>query len=66
MTTEPTRTRVVTWQTANGDKINISREQSDRLALAGTWPRNARGEEYCQVSHGEHYGWSASDTELGL
>jgi hypothetical protein len=46
--------KVTTWQTASGEKIDICKvcEKS----LSGDWPRNDRGEEFCQVSHGLHDG----------
>jgi hypothetical protein len=48
--------KVITWQTDSGDKINICRECESRLRAEGEWPRNQRGEEYCQVSMGLHRG----------
>lgn len=46
--------RVVTYQSPRGNKINICPACESRLNAAGTWPRDASGEEYCQVSHGLH------------
>jgi hypothetical protein len=48
--------KVVTWQAPNGETINLTRQQERQLRAGGTWPRNSRGEEYCQVSHGLHIG----------
>ena len=50
--------KVVTWQAPNGQTLNICLRCEDQILLdsAAAWPRNARGEEYCQVSHGAHDG----------
>jgi len=48
-------TKVVTWQTISGLEIHIC-GTCERKLLAN-WPRDPKtGEEYCQVSHGEHTG----------
>jgi hypothetical protein len=49
-------TKVITYQAPHGDTINVTRSQKIRLATAGMWPKNRRGEEYCTVSHGLHTG----------
>lgn len=48
--------KVVTWSTPSGDSINLTKAQERRLTKAGRWPRNAQGDEYCQVSFGLHAG----------
>ena len=57
---------VVTWGAPHGETINIAPEQERRLTAAGLWPRTDRGEEYCKVTHGLHYGTPAADEDLGL
>lgn len=48
--------KVVTWQTPSGDTIDLTKAQERKLTKAGRWPRNAQGEEYCQVKIGLHVG----------
>lgn len=48
--------RVVTYSDDSGNKINICTRCDRVLRRANTWPRNSRGREYCDVSHGLHYG----------
>lgn len=48
--------RVVTWQSPSGQTIDVCRICEERLNAEHTWPRDGRGEEYCQVSRGEHHG----------
>jgi hypothetical protein len=50
------QTKVITYQAANGAKINLTIPQIRALDKAGVWPRNSRGEEYATVSHGLHAG----------
>lgn len=57
---------VVTWQSPDGAKINISDRQEKALRAQGRWPRDGKGREYCQVYHGRHMGWEVSDSKLGL
>ncbi len=46
--------KVITWQASNGETIDICRYcEKD---LAGNWPRNRKGEEFSNVSHGLHPG----------
>lgn len=47
---------VITYQSPGGARINLTPRQADILEGAGVWPRDARGREFCSVSHGEHYG----------
>lgn len=56
-------TLVVTWQAPNGDTINVTRDAQELFDLAGVWPRNAIGQEYCTVSHGLHKGEPDYDVE---
>lgn len=59
--------KVITYSASNGESIDLTPAQVKKLEKAGTWPKNNRGEEYCQVSHGLHVGEpSKSDEELGL
>jgi hypothetical protein len=48
--------RVVTWQAPNGQRVDVCDACSERMTLAGTWPCNGRGEQYCTVHHGGHDG----------
>lgn len=48
-------TWVVTWQTPSGNKKNICLKCEK--TLEGNWPKDWLGEEYCQVSKGEHEGY---------
>jgi hypothetical protein len=47
---------VVTWQSPSGDRIRICPKCEERLTAEGTWPKDARGDQYCQVSRGLHWG----------
>ena len=56
---------VITYQAPSGETIHLTPTQIARLEKAGVWPRNHRGEEFCTVSVGQHYGNSTwSDEEL--
>ena len=46
--------KVVTYQTATGNKIDIC--QKCERERKGNWPKNDRGEEYATVSMGLHKG----------
>lgn len=59
MTIHQNRDKVVTWQSPNGETINLTRDEEKQYLAAGTWPRDSRGEEYCTVSHGLHTDLSA-------
>ena len=48
--------RVVTWQSPSGATLDVCTACATRLEAAHSWPRTESGEEYCQVSHGEHRG----------
>jgi hypothetical protein len=54
-------TKVVTYMTPSGDKINLTALQVHQLNALGKWPKNSHGEEYCQVSHGLHSGTPIAD-----
>lgn len=57
--------KVITYQAPSGQIIDLTRAQVDMLETAGKWPRTARGEEYCTVSHGLHVGEpTMTDDEL--
>ena len=59
--------KVITYQTPNGETIDLSGSQVDMLERAQKWPRNSRGEEYCSVSHGLHEGLPTySDAQLRI
>ena len=49
-------TKVITYSTPRGNSIDITPAQERRLAKAGMWLTDARGEEYCQVRYGLHVG----------
>jgi hypothetical protein len=55
--------RVVTYSTPGGNKIDLTPEQVDRLAAAGATLRDSRGEPFCQVSHGLHHGAPSPDAD---
>ena len=46
--------KVITWQTPQGRTINVCQDCEGQLT--GAWPRDKRGEEYCQVHEGLHTG----------
>ena len=46
--------QVVTYQDTRGNTVDICQRCATRREH--DWPRNQHGEEYCQVSHGLHYG----------
>ena len=48
--------QVVTWQTPRGLKRNICRECQEAIEGTSEWPRDAHGEEFCQVHLGLHRG----------
>lgn len=54
MTNHHNLDKVVTWQSPNGETINLTRDQEKQFLAAWTWPRDSRGEEYCTVYHGLH------------
>lgn len=53
--------KVITWQTPSGEKINVTPKQEKMARKMGKWPRSAKGEEYCTVSHGLHCGMPTYD-----
>jgi hypothetical protein len=55
MTTTHTH-KVVTWTTPSGQRLDVCTACEDRLRAAREWPRNDRGEEYCQATFGRHEG----------
>lgn len=45
---------VITWQSPCGETLDVCvRCERD---LSRHWPRDSRGEEFCQVSRGKHVG----------
>ena len=48
--------QVVTWQSPRGKKIHVTPQQEEIARQADVWPRDSRGEVYCQVAFGLHYG----------
>ena len=46
--------QVITWQAPSGSTLSIC--PGCERALAGRWPKDHSGQEYCQVSHGLHDG----------
>lgn len=53
--------KVITYQTPSGDRIDITPAQERKLTQRGVWPRNEAGQEYCQVHKGLHYGTRTPD-----
>jgi hypothetical protein len=49
-------TKVITWVSPAGQTINVCRKCEARLTAAREWPRDGRGDEYCQVHRGLHRG----------
>lgn len=47
---------VVTYQSPSGARMDICDPCKSRMKADGWWPRDARGEEFCAVSHGAHAG----------
>lgn len=47
---------VITYKSPNGGLIDLTPMQIDRLTAAGVWPRDSRGMEFCEVSHGLRQG----------
>lgn len=54
-------TRIVTYQSPNGAKIDLTRRDVAALRAADVWPRDAKGAEYCAVSHGERVGEQSAE-----
>ena len=54
---------VITYQSPNGVKINLTPHQISDLEKRGKWPRNESG-EYCTVSHGKHAGEPTCETDI--
>jgi hypothetical protein len=48
--------RVVTWQSPGGGVLDVCLRCARAMDARGVWVRDNRGEEYCSVSRGEHYG----------
>ena len=55
--TEEKRKEVVSYNAPGSDQINICRDCEKTLKNTQDWPRDHRGVEYCQVSHGLHAGY---------
>lgn len=54
-------TTVITYASDTGLTVDLTLPQIRKLTAAHKWPRDRRGTEYCQVSHGAHLGqptWS--------
>ena len=47
--------KVITYQSSNGAKINLSLSQVEKLEGLEIWPKDHLGEDICQVSHGAHF-----------
>lgn len=60
------KTKVITYQAPSGDTINLTARQIKALERKGTWPKDSRGQEYCTVYRGLHYGRPIGDAEVGL
>lgn len=48
---------VITYQSSNGYKLNLTPNDIREFEEAATWPRDPQGEEICMVSHGLHLGF---------
>lgn len=48
--------KVITYQSPSGARIDISLAQTDALESRGIWPKDSRGQEFCQIRKGEHEG----------
>jgi hypothetical protein len=57
-------TLVVTWQSADGSRINLTEAQEGALRRVRRWPKSDRGQELCQVHAGRHMGQPISWSEL--
>ncbi len=55
-------TQQITWSTPSGSTLDISLRAQSALEARGEWPRDGRGEEYCTVSRGQH--WGMPDVDL--
>lgn len=55
--------RVITYSTPGGNKIDLTPEQIARLDECGASLRDSRGEPFCQVSHGLHHGDPSPDAD---
>jgi hypothetical protein len=53
--------KVVTYQAPNGETLNITSGAEAIMLAAGYWPKNSRGEEFCKVSRGLHFGHADID-----
>ena len=61
-----THTQVVTWETANGKRINLTPAQSAWLDARHIALRHSSGHEYCRVYRGLHRGdptWTDAELE---
>ena len=47
---------VITYQTARGERVNVTPAQADRMERAGTWMTGMHGDSYTSVFHGAHWG----------
>jgi len=59
--------KVITYQSPNGATINLTHDQISALEQHGFWPKDLRGDEYCGVYRGLHYGSAAAggSTDVG-
>ena len=54
---------IVTYASPTGERRRVCHSCERRLLAAGEWPRDRRGVEFVDVSHGLHRG--ACDTHRG-
>ncbi len=47
--------KVITYQSPNLDRITVC-EDCERSLRGREWPKNVKGEEYCQIHRGLHNG----------
>lgn len=58
------KTKVITYSTPSGDRCNLTPRQVKALEAAGRWPKDSKGNEFCQVSHGLHFGYPTWESNL--
>lgn len=59
------KTKVITYSTARDTaSCNLTPRQVKALEASGRWPKDSAGNEYCQVSHGLHFGYRTWESNL--
>lgn len=52
--------QVITWKSASGVKLNLTKEMEKAMELVGVWPRDWQGEPLAQATHGQHWDYPTS------